>query len=444
MKWMQAAGSETSRLETALAGMAVETLLGRPSGRVAAVKGGAVLASLGGARVGDMVEIGARGHTVKGEVVGFDGKYATCMLLGSSAGLLPGAPARSNGASLSVPCGEGLLGRVLDGLGVPIDGQPLNRHEAAMVPVDRAPPPPLERRPIKDVFETGIRAIDGLLTIGRGQRLGLFAGSGVGKSTLLGRIARHARADVNVICLVGERGREVGEFIEGSLGPEGLRRSVVVCSTSDRPPLERIKAAFVATAIAEYFRDRGRDVLLMMDSLTRLARAQREVGLASGEPPARQGYPPSVFRLLPEILERAGNSSRGTLTGIYTVLVSGGDFDEPVADEARGILDGHVVLSRELAQRNHYPAIDICASVSRLMPAVASPEHRVAAGRVRSLLGRYEANRDLVSIGAYKPGLDPLLDEAVELNGSICGFLSQGDDPSSMTDTLKALEGLTQ
>jgi len=414
----------------------------RRIGRVEAVRGLALSATLPGARVGGLVEVDAGAARVPAEVVGFEGPRATFMVLGEARGVSSGAVVRAAPGEFTVRCGDFLLGRVLDGLGRPIDGRPPPRA-GAEVPVGGRAPDPLARLPVRGAFETGIRAIDGMLTLGRGQRVGLFAGSGVGKSTLLGQIARHARADVNVVCLVGERGREVGEFIRDALGPAGLARSVVVCATGDQPPMVRVKCAHVATAIAEHFRDRGGDVLLMMDSVTRFARAQREVGLAAGEPPARQGYPPSVFRVLPELLERAGNGARGSMTAIYTVLVAGGDMEEPIADEVRGILDGHVVLSRELAARGHYPAIDVLASVSRVMPAVADTAHRAAAGRVRALLGRYEAGRDLISIGAYRPGCDAALDEAVARMPAIDGFLRQENDrPARLGETTAALDGL--
>ncbi|MFA6035094.1 MAG: FliI/YscN family ATPase [Myxococcota bacterium] len=416
---------------------------GRPArrvhGTVSAVKGLAIRARLPGAGVGDAVTVSSRNGRLQGEVVGFDGREATVMLTGDTAGVSTGDMVTPLGRPLSVRCGNFLLGRVLDGLGSPIDGRPIPAGPAVLMPLCAAPPDPLLRRPISEVFITGVRAIDGLITLGRGQRVGLFAGSGVGKSTLLGNIARHASSDVNVICLVGERGREVGEFIRGSLGPMGLLRSVVICATGDRPPMLRLKAACTATAIAEYFRDTGKNVLLMMDSVTRLARAQREIGLAAGEPPARQGYPPSVFRILPELMERAGNGAHGTMTAIYTVLVASGDMEEPIADEVRGILDGHVVMSRELAHRNHYPAIDVPASLSRLMSTVVGADHRAAAGRFRSLLSRYESGRDLISIGAYRKGADPLLDEAVAANEPLCSYLAQGGEPSPFETTVERL-----
>jgi ATP synthase in type III secretion protein N len=292
--------------------------------------------------------------------------------------------------------------------------------------VDRSAPDPLLRQRIRRPLALGVRTIDALLTVGEGQRVGLFAGAGAGKSLLLGQIARTTDADVNVIVLVGERGREVAEFLEDALGAEGRARSVVVCATSDVPSLVRLKSAFVATAIAEWFRDRGKRVLFMMDSLTRFARAQREVGLAAGEPPARHGFPPSVFALLPRLLERTGNARHGSITALYTVLVAGGDMDEPIADEVRGILDGHIVLSRALGERNHWPAIDVLASLSRVMEFVASAEHRQAAARVRELLATYEQKRDLILLGAYKSGSDPRIDRAMAKNEAITAFLRQG------------------
>jgi type III secretion protein N (ATPase) len=413
------------------------------SGRVVSVRGQAVRIRLDGVRVGDHVAVQAGAGNVKGEVLGFDGCEAVCMLYGDAAGIALGASVRAVSGGATVACGEHLMGRVLDGMGRPVDGRPI-RVFGKRAPLRRPPPGPLERRPVKEPFETGIRAIDGFLTLGRGQRVGLFAGPGVGKSTLIGMIARHARSDVNVICLVGERGREVGGFISDSLGPGGLARSVLVCSTGDRPPLERIRCAMTATAIAEHFRDEGGDVLLLMDSVTRFARAQREAGLAAGEVPARHGYPPSVFRALQELLERAGNGGRGTLTAVYTVLVSGGDMEEPVADEARGILDGHIVLSKEIAQSGRHPAIDICGSVSRLMPQVASRDHLAAAAEIRRLMARHEADRDLVAVGAWKPGADRELDRAVAMEPEIRSFLSQSGGPCGMSDTVGGLSALAE
>lgn len=367
------------------------------------------------------------------EVVGFRERHVLLMPLGDSAGIAPGWEVRPTGRPLPVPVGKGLLGRVIDGLGRPIDGKGrLDVDEA--YPAVQAPPHPLARKRIDAPLGTGVRAIDGLITVGRGQRVGIFAGSGVGKSTLLGMFARGTSAHVNVIGLVGERGREVREFIENDLGEEGLKRSVVVVATSDQPALVRIKGALVATAIAEYFRDQGRDVLLMMDSLTRLAMAQREVGLAVGEPPAQRGFTPSVFALLPRLLERAGTAEEGSITGFYSVLVDGDDMNEPVTDAVRGILDGHVVLSRRLAMMNHYPAIDVLASVSRVMPAVATPIHKKAAARFRSTLAVYRESEDLVNIGAYQGGSNPALDNALQALPEISAYTQQEMDEYSGFD----------
>jgi type III secretion protein N (ATPase) len=352
------------------------------------------------------------------------------------------AEVRPRGAPLSVGVGEGLRGRVLDGLGVPIDGRPV---PAGLVrwAVDRPPPPPLQRRPVVEPLSFGVRAIDGLLTAGRGQRLGLFAGAGVGKSTLLGQLARGAAADLSVICLVGERGREVGEFIEGALGEVGLRRSVVVVATSDEPALVRLRAAGVATAIAEWFADQGAEVLFLLDSVTRFARAQREVGLAAGEPPARQGYPASVYQALPRLLERTGNRARGGISAVYTVLVAGGDLDEPIADEVRAILDGHVVLDRRLAEQGRFPAIDPLASVSRVMAQVTDPAHRAAAARARALLAALEEVRELVRLGAYQPGSDPIADRALARRDALEAFLRQApDELEPLRSTRERLEAL--
>jgi type III secretion protein N (ATPase) len=363
---------------------------------------------------------------LQAEAVGFRGDEVVLMPLGTVAGIGPDAVASPSGRSLTIRVGEGLLGRVVNGLGEPMDGAGPLAGATEEWPVDRPAPDPLLRPRIRRPLALGVRAIDAFLTVGEGQRVGVFAGSGVGKSLLLGQIARNSDAEVNVICLVGERGREVAEFLEDALGPEGRARSVVVCATSDAPSLVRLKSAFVATAIAEWFRDRGKRVLLMMDSLTRFARAQREVGLAAGEPPARHGFPPSVFALLPRLLERAGNAQGGSITALYTVLVAGGDMDEPIADEARGILDGHIVLSRAICERNHWPAIDVLASLSRVMEFVADKEHRQAAAHVREILATYEQNRDLIALGAYKSGSDPRIDRAIAKHEGITTFLRQG------------------
>ncbi|MGQ9512517.1 flagellar protein export ATPase FliI [Thermodesulfitimonas sp.] len=372
------------------------------------------------------------GQPVMAEVVGFREDVVLLMPYGELTGVCPGCRVEPRRRAFTVRVGEHLIGRILNGLGEPIDGRPL--PWGIPMPVNNRPPSPLARRRIDRVFATGVRAIDGFITCGRGQRLGIFAGSGVGKSVLLGMIARFGSADVNVIALVGERGREVLEFIEKDLGPEGLRKSVVVVATSDEPALLRLRAAFVATTIAEYFRDTGGDVLLLMDSVTRFALAQREVGLAVGEPPTTRGYPPSVFALLPRLLERAGNSESGSITGFYTVLVEGDDMNEPVADAVRSIVDGHIVLKRELAVANHYPAIDVLASVSRLMPSVVTPEHRQAAGRQRELMAAYRQAEDLINIGAYVAGSNPTIDRAIAVHDQINDFLRQGPDEYTAYD----------
>lgn len=363
---------------------------------------------------------------VDAEVVGFQGAETLLMPLGDSAGIAPGTAVSATGHHLEVTVGTGLLGRIIDGLGKPMDGKgPLRGPRRS---VDSSPPSPLDRSPIDTRLEVGVRVLDSLIPLGQGQRLGIFAGSGVGKSSLLGMIARGSAAQVNVICLVGERGREVQEFVENHLG-DALQNSVVVVTTSDRPALERIKALAVATTIAEEFRDRGNNVLLMCDSLTRLAMAQREMGLATGEPPATRGYPPSVWATLPQLLERAGAvRGSGSITGLYTVLVEGDDMNEPVADAARAILDGHVVLSRELAHQNHYPAVDVLQSVSRLQGELLSPEVLEASGELRELMAAYQERRDMIALGAYQPGTEPLVDRAVALRAETEAFLCQ---PSS-------------
>ena len=412
----------------------------RARGRVSSLVGLGLEARVPGVRVGELVEIRRREHgLLLAEVVGFRGADATLMPLGRADGVSPEDEVLALGRPLEVTCGDALLGRVLDGLGQPIDGQgPITGVSRS---VQQRAPNPLTRPRITQPLTTGVRAIDALLTLGDGQRVGLFAGSGVGKSTLLGQIARQADADVFVVCLVGERGREVREFLEDALGDAGRKRGVVVCATSDAPALVRLKCAHVATAIAEHFRDEGRRVLLMMDSVTRFARAGREVGLAAGEPPARRGYPPSVFAALPELLERAGTSARGSITGIYTVLVEGGDMEEPVADEVRGILDGHIVLDRALGARGRWPAIDVLQSLSRVMPAVTSEAQREHANALRGHLAAYEEKRDLVSLGAYKAGSDPALDAAIARMPAIEAFLRQRPDTrSDVNASWQALE----
>ena len=415
-------------------------------GRVKEVVGLVARAALPDTWIGELCDIRnpRSRQPVKAEVVGFQSGEALLMPLGDLANVGPASEVIPHGRGLTVAVGEQLLGRVLDGLGDPMDVEqrgPLACQER--YPVAGRPPDPLKRRRVTRPLAVGVRAIDALMTCGEGQRVGLFAAAGVGKSTLLGMIARNTEADVNVIALIGERGREVRDFLEHDLGPEGMRRSVVVCATSDQPSLVRLKGAYVATAIAEYFRDRGRKVMLLMDSVTRFARAQREIGLACGEPPARAGYTPSVFAELPKLLERSGNSDRGSITAFYTVLVAGDDMNEPVADETRSILDGHVILSRELAGREHYPAIHALESVSRVMRSVADPAHVQAANRMRETLAAYERTRDLVLLGAYERGSDPAVDFAIAKFGTIEAFLKQRtDEPAAFADTVARLQAI--
>jgi flagellum-specific ATP synthase len=366
-------------------------------------------------------------HVIRAEVVGFRDNKVLLMPLGEMTGVGPGNLVVASNETLTVAVGNGLKGRVLDGLGNPIDGKGSIQPEK-YYPVDNKPPHPLERKRIETPLVLGIKAIDGLLTVGKGQRLGIFAGSGVGKSTIIGMIARNTKADVNVIALIGERGREVREFLEKDLQEEGLSRSVVIVATSDQPALLRLKGALVATAVAEYFRDQGKDVLLLMDSLTRFAMAQREIGLAIGEPPVSRGYTPSVFGIMPKLLERSGNSMSGSITGLYSVLVDGDDMTEPVTDTARGILDGHIVLSRSLANRNQYPAIDILASISRVMPDVVSKEHRKTANEIKKAMAIYKDAEDLINIGAYVKGSNEKIDYSIKVIDRILDFVQQETD----------------
>ncbi|MFH1999848.1 MAG: FliI/YscN family ATPase [Planctomycetota bacterium] len=376
---------------------------------------------------------------VLAELVGFKEDRSVLMPLDEPDGIGPGSEVIPLDRRLGVKVGPFLLGRLLDGLGRPIDG--LGEFpDAPEVPVTRNAPMPLERASIREPMQTGIRSIDGFMTLGKGQRIGIFSGSGVGKSTLLGKIARESQADINVIALMGERGREVRAFIEDNLGEEGLARSVVVAATSDRSPLMRFKGAFVATAIAEYFRDLGKDVMLMMDSVTRFAMSAREIGLAMGEPPTAKSYPPSLFSHLPKLFERLGNTAKGSITGIYTVLVEGDDLNDPVADSARSLLDGHIVLSRELANRFHYPAVDVLSSVSRIMDRVVDASHLKALGKLREILATYAANADLINIGAYRAGSSPLIDKAIAMIGPLNTFLKQDtSETSSFEDTVSLL-----
>jgi flagellum-specific ATP synthase len=374
--------------------------------------------------VGEICEIVSEGIEKKAlsEVVGFRGQTAVLMPLEDVQGIKSGSHVYPTQKPLTVRVDSNILGQVLDGLGNPLDKSLVCTEE---ISINQIPPNPLERKPIDKIYQTGIKVLDCLLTCGQGQRMGIFAGSGVGKSTLLGMIARSSDADVNVIGLVGERGREVKEFLENDLGRQGLEKSVVVVATSDQPALVRVKAAFVATAVAEYFRDKGKSVMLMMDSVTRFAMAQREIGLAVGEPPTTKGYTPSVFALLPKLLERAGNSDKGSITALYTVLVDGDDLNEPIADAVRGILDGHIVLSRDLAHSNHYPAVDVLQSVSRLMNRIVSSEEKELAGRVRGIISSYKQAEDLINIGAYNSGSNKLVDAAIQYFPRIKEFLQQ-------------------
>lgn len=378
----------------------------------------------------------------KAEVVGFKENKVLLMPLGAMEGIAPGCEVIADKSMFSVEVGPGLLGRVLDGLAFPIDGAgPLDLQKT--VSAYRQPPSPMERARITEPIPTGIRAIDGLLTCGKGQRVGIFSGSGVGKSVMLGMIARNTEADVNVIALIGERGREVRDFIERDLGTEGLKRSVVIAATSDQPALVRLKGAFIATAIAEYFRDQGMDVMLLMDSVTRMAMAQREIGLAVGEPPTTKGYTPSVFAMLPRLMERAGKLEHGSITGLYAVLVDQDDMDEPIADAMRSILDGHIVLSRRLASMNHYPAIDVLNSVSRVMIDVVSKEHRKKVQSLLEVLAIYRESEDLINIGAYQAGSNPAIDKAIRSIDSVSGFLRQDiNEHTSFEKTLEELGSL--
>lgn len=377
-------------------------------------------------------------NKILAEVVGFEDEGVLLMPLGDVQGIGPGCLVLPTGSALKVKVGDELLGTTVDGLGQPMDE--IKRRLPGFGDINNMPPNPFQRRKIEEVMSTGVKAIDGILTCGEGQRIGIFAGSGVGKSTLLGMIARYSDADVNVIGLIGERGREVLEFIERDLGPEGYKKSVVICATSDQPPLVRLKGAYVATAIAEYFRDQGKKVMFMMDSVTRFAMAQREIGLAIGEPPTTRGYTPSVFAMLPKLLERSGMSKDGSITAFYTVLVEGDDMNEPIADAVRGILDGHIVLTRKLAGKNHFPAIDVQQSVSRVMKEIVSKEHYELSGKLKENMARFQESEDLITVGAYAKGRNPDLDRAVELKPLIDGFLRQDvEDARTFEETVEEL-----
>lgn len=413
-------------------------------GRVIQVVGTIIKASVPGVKVGEICILRNpwEDREVQAEVVGFTKTAVLLTVLGAMVGICGETEVIPTRRVQMAPVGKNLLGRVLDGLGRPMDVEtkgPLRPD--GYYPVYAEPPSPLERRIISRPISLGVRAIDGLLTCGEGQRMGIFAAAGGGKSTLLAQIVRNTEAEVTVLALVGERGREVREFIEKDLGPEGLKKSVLVVSTSDRSSMERLKAAYVATAIAESFRDQGRKVLLLMDSVTRFGRAQREIGLAAGEPPTRRGFPPSVFSELPRLMERAGNSAKGSITALYTVLVEGDDMTEPIADETRSILDGHIILSRKLAQMNHYPAIDVLASVSRCQSAIIAGDHKAAAGKLRSLLAKYAEVELLLRIGEYRKGADPETDEAIDKHAAVTAFLRQGlAEAPAYEETLRKLK----
>ena len=415
-------------------------------GVVSKLLGLTVEVKLPGLKIGDLCYIQTyTGEKKAAEVQAFKGDAAQLLLLYDGEGIGQGSLVESTGAPILFPVGDFLLGRLVNPLGEPMDSKPLDISGAKYMNINGTIPDAFHRPIITEQMSTGVRVIDGLLTMGTGQRMGLFAGSGVGKSTLLGMIARNSDADVNVVALIGERGREVKEFIEEILGPEGMKRSIVIAATSEQPSLVKIKAAFVATSIAEYFRDKGMDVLFMLDSVTRIAMAQREVGLAIGEPPATRGYTPSVFALMPKLMERAGTNEFGTITGLYTVLVEGDDFNEPISDTARSILDGHIVLSRDLAHKNHYPAVDVLQSLSRVMGDVTTKEHRAAAGTLRNLLAVHRKNEDLINIGAYVKGSDPSCDKAIAMMGEINEFLLQStSDKISYDDTVNNILELGQ
>lgn len=413
-----------------------EVPLQRRAGRIVKLIGTVLEAELPGARIGEVCQV--EGGPLA-EAIGFRENRAILMPFGSLEGIRFGSTIETTGELSSVRIGEALRGRIIDGFGEPIDGKGPILSQGKW-PLHRPPPEAMDREPIRRAFVTGVRLLDGLLTFGKGQRVGLMAGSGVGKSTLMGMIARNSMADINVIALVGERGREVREFIEDVLGPEGLARSVVVVVTSDRPPVLQVRGAFVAATIADWFRAQGRDVLFFMDSVTRLAMAQRQIGLAAGEPPTTKGYTPSVFTLLPRLLERAGAGESGTITGIYTVLIDGDDIQDPIGDAVRGIVDGHIVLTRKLAVHGQYPAVDVLQSISRVMRAVTTPSHREVAQKLRGLMAVWSENEELIRLGAYKAGSSPQVDAAVARIDAIRAFLMQ--DTQERTTLEQAIAGM--
>ncbi len=418
-----------------------ETSLYQFKGTVSKLLGLTVEVKLPGLKIGDLCYIETNtGEQKPAEVSAFKGEVAQLLLLLDGNGIGQGSLVTSTGQPITIPVGDFLLGRLIDPMGEPMDGKPMDISGATWRSIEGPPPGPFERPIIQEQFSTGVRAIDSCLTMGCGQRLGLFAGSGVGKSTLLGMIARNSDADVNVVALIGERGREVKEFIEDSLGEEGMRKSVLVCATGDKPPLIRQKCLLAATAVCEYFRDQGKKVFLMTDTVTRCAMAGREVGLSLGEPPTMKGYPPSIFSWLQKVLERAGNSPKGSITALYTVLMEGDDINDPIVDIVRGIVDGHIFLSRKVAESNHYPAIDVLGSISRLMSAIASPEHKAAAAKMRTIMSMYRENKDLIDVGMYQPGTNPKLDTAIQMMPQINAFLQQRtSDSVTMENTISTL-----
>lgn len=418
-----------------------ESTLYQYKGSVSKLLGLTVEVKLPGLKIGDLCYIETVGGEKKpAEVVAFKGDAAQMLLLYDGAGIGQGSLVQSAGKPITIPVGDFLLGRLINPLGEPIDGKPLDTTHATWTQIEGSPPDAFDRPIIKNMFSTGVRAIDSCLTLGAGQRMGLFAGSGVGKSTMLGMIARNSDADVNVMALIGERGREVKEFVENSLGVEGMKKSVLVCSTGDQPPLIRQKCLLAATAVCEYFRDQGKKVFLMTDTVTRCAMAGREVGLSIGEPPTMKGYPPSIFSWLQKALERTGNSPRGSITALYTVLMEGDDINDPVVDTVRGIVDGHIFLSRKVAEMNHYPAIDVLGSISRLFTEITSKEQQEAAAKLRKIMALYRENKDLIDVGMYQPGTNPKLDTAIEMMPQINAFLQQKTAESvTMKSTISTL-----
>jgi len=433
--------SDIQDLKTRVHEKLEQTELFKFKGTVSKLLGLTVEVKLPGLKVGDLCYIETNtGERKPAEVQAFKGEAAQLLLLLDGNGIGQGSKVIATGKPIIIPVGDFLLGRLINPMGEPIDGKPLDTTGATWRPIEGPPPGPFERPIITEIFSTGVRAIDSCMTMGCGQRLGLFAGSGVGKSTLLGMIARNSDADVNVVALIGERGREVKEFVEDSLGEDGMAKSVLVCSTGDQPPLIRQKALLTATAVCEYFRDQGKKVFLMTDTVTRCAMAGREVGLSLGEPPTMKGYPPSIFSWLQKVLERAGNSPKGSITALYTVLMEGDDISDPIVDIVRGIVDGHIFLSRKVAESNHYPAIDVLGSISRLMSAIATPEHKSAAAKLRKILAMYRENKDLIDVGMYQPGSNPKLDVAIQMMPQVNAFLQQRtSDIVSMDTTVQTL-----